>query len=247
MTLAGKVALVTGASRGIGKAIAQKCLEEGANLIITARNEHLLRAVAEEYEGRVLVLAGDIADAGFRRQLVEKAIARFGHLDCFIPAAGVVQFVSLAETSVDVMNFHFNTNFFAVVELTRLVVPYFRDKGSIIYVSSSITSGGFPGLAAYSASKGALEAYMRTAAVELAKPGQDIIVNTIAPGPTQTEMWSSALPPETLAQVAAMISPRLLTKQFGEPAHIADLVVALAHIPTIRGQRIVVDAGYGIH
>lgn len=86
---------------------------------------------------------------------------------------------------------------------------------------------------------------MRTAAVELAAKG--IIVNTVAPGPTKTAIWSQALPPEILQQVAATIGPRLLTCEFGEPDAVAEAVLALVGNPSIRGQRLVTDAGYGIN
>lgn len=241
----GKTVVVTGASRGIGKAIAQKFLSAGANVVLFARNEELLRQVPGEYVGREFVVAGDINEAEDRQRLVQSALTRFGRIDVFVPAAGIVEFVPLEQTTDQILQKHLVTNFTSIVALTNLIIPHLSTGGSIVFVSTSITTGGFPGLAAYSASKGALEAYMRTAAVELAPRG--IIVNTVAPGPTKTEMWSNALPAEVLAQVGAQIGPRLLTRDFCDPEYVADAVALLAQTPTIRGQRIVLDAGYGIN
>lgn len=240
--LKGKTVIVTGASRGIGKAIAQAFLAQGANVVLFARNQALLSQVAEHGNG--LVIAGDITRAEDRQRLIEMTVSRFGQIDILINNAGVVQFASLSDTSEQVFAHHFTTNFFSVAALTNAAVPYIPSGGSVIFISTSITSGGFPGLAAYSASKGALESYMRTAAVELASKG--IIVNAVAPGPTKSDMWANALPPAVLQQIGSQLAPRLLTGDFGDPQFVANAVLLLAQTPTIRGQRLVVDAGYSI-
>ncbi|BCL79820.1 oxidoreductase [Ktedonobacteria bacterium brp13] len=244
-TLAGKTALITGASSGIGQSIAQRFLAEGMNVVLFGRNKQNLQQVAQEHDGRACIVVGDVTAAADRQRLVQSAVDQFGHIDVFVPAAGVLTFAGVEQVTEQVLLHHLNTNFISIVELTNLVVPHIPRGGSVVFISTSITSGGFPGLAAYSASKGALEAYMRTAAVELA--AKDIIVNAVAPGPTKTPIWTQALPPEILQQVAATIGPRLLTREFGDPEAVADAVMALAFNPSIRGQRIVTDAGYGIN
>jgi Tropinone reductase 1 len=116
--------------------------------------------------------------------------------------------------------------------------------GSIIFVSSSISTRGFPHLSAYAATKGALNSFMHCIAVELAP--HHINVNAVLPGPTQTQMWTKALPHPVFEQVGAQIVPRLLTGQFGHPKYVADTVAWLAQTPTVCGQEITIDCGYTI-
>lgn len=247
MSLAGKTVLVTGASRGIGAAIAQKALEDGANVVLTARDVQRLREVASFSQApneRMLIVPGDITVPEFQQQLVNAAVERYKCIDVLVPNAGVVKFAPFSETTEEVLDYHLTTNYTSVVHLCRRVIPHIPSGGSIVFIATSITHGGFPALAAYSASKGAITALMRTLAVELASRG--IAVNAVSPGPTQTELWARALPPEAIQQVGAKILPRLLTGEFGNPREVAETVVFLAQRKSIRGQDIVIDSGYTV-
>ncbi|GHO72095.1 short-chain dehydrogenase [Ktedonobacter sp. SOSP1-52] len=245
----GKVFLITGASRGIGAAIARQALAAGAKVVLTAREDstqllHEVASFTHERAGHALVLAGDINDDNFQHQLVKTATERYGRIDVFVSNAGVVHFANLDDTTEEVLDHHLNTNFKSAVSLTRRVVPHMRYNTSIIYVTTSITNGGFPMLAAYAASKGALKCFMQCMAVELAPQG--IAVNAVAPGPTQTEMWRRALPPGALEHMGGKILPRLLTGEFGNPELVASTVLHVAKTPTIIGQEILIDCGYTI-
>ncbi|EFH79595.1 SDR family NAD(P)-dependent oxidoreductase [Ktedonobacter racemifer] len=248
-SLVGKVFLITGASRGIGAAIARQALEAGAKVVLTARESstqllHEVASFTHERVGQALVLAGDINDDNFQHQLVKTAIERFGRIDVFVSNAGVVHFADLQHTTEEVLDYHLKTNFYSAVSLTQRIVPHIHSGGSIIYITTSITNGGFPMLAAYAASKGALKCFMQCMAVELAPQG--IAVNAVAPGPTQTEMWPRALPKDALEHMGGKILPRLLTGEFGDPQLVASTVLHMAKTPTIRGQEILIDSGYTI-
>lgn len=236
----GKTAVITGASRGIGAAIARRLLFEGANVVLFARDEKRLHAVAGvpyEQSGRALVVAGAVTSRHDRAHLLEVTLTYYQHLDLLVSCAGMVQFQLLSATTEQSLQQQFVTNVFAPLLLTRGAVLHMRDGGSVLFITSSLTEHGFAGLSTYAATKGALRSFAKTLAVELAP--RNIAVNTIAPGPTETELWSNALSQETLAEVRAQIQPRLLTGTFGTAEAIAQVVVMLAQTPTIR-----VDCGY---
>src|SRR5579884_2119610 len=243
----GKTALVTGASRGIGAAIARRLLFEGANVVLFARDEANLHEVAgAPYEqcGRALVVAGDLTNADDRQRLLDDTLVHYQHIDLLVACAGIVQFLPLEQTTEQTLLHQFDLNFFAPAQLTREVVKYMPKGGTLIFITSSITDQGFAGLSTYAASKGALRSFAKTLAVELAPRG--IAFYSIAPGPTETQMWSEALPPETLVQVKKQLRPRLLTGDFGKVDAIAEVVVMLAQVETIRGEEIRIDCGYAI-
>jgi NAD(P)-dependent dehydrogenase (short-subunit alcohol dehydrogenase family) len=247
MILEHKTVIITGASGGIGEAIVQRFRQENANVVLFGRNEKQLQEVANRAgKGRVLVIAGNVNSSEDRQRLLDTTLKQFGRIDIVVPCAGILEFLPLAQTTEETLMTLFHTNFFSVVALTREITPHLmRQGGSIVYISSSIANGGFPQLAAYAATKGALNSFMRCMAVELAE--HYIGVNSVLPGPTQTGMWAKALPDEALAHVGAQILPRLLTGQFGDPHYVADTVVWLARTPTVRGQEIIIDGGYSIN
>jgi NAD(P)-dependent dehydrogenase (short-subunit alcohol dehydrogenase family) len=243
----GKTALLTGASRGIGAAIAQRLLFEGANVVLFARNEARLHEVAKapfEQSGRALVVAGDVTDPADRARLLEQTLTHYSHIDLLISCAATLQFLPFEATCIEQLQQSFTTNVFAPMLLTQQVVPHMRAGSSVIFISSSLTEHGFAGLSTYAATKGALRSFAKTLAVELAPAG--IAVNSIAPGPTETELWTDIFPHDALQTAREHLRPRLLTGGFGNVEAIAEAVVFLAQIPTIRGEDLRIDCGYSI-
>lgn len=242
--LEGKSAIVTGSSRGIGKAIALDLARNGANLVINCRSRvDLAGEVAEEVESMgtgALVVKADISAEEGARRLVEACVERFGRVDALVNNAGTMHrepIESLGEgplkdvISVDLLSC-FYTSRFAVADMIKREIG-----GVIINISSIIGMIGMPGATAYAAAKGGLNGFTACLAREVARHG--IRVNGIAPGYVETEMIED-WPPEHFEKVL----PRIPMRRFAEPREIAEVVSFLIGRGTyITGQTIVVDGG----
>lgn len=245
--LTNKVAVITGASSGIGLAIAQRYLAEGAKIAVFARRGEALEEIAALDRDRVLVVAGDVTSAADLERLRHATIDRFGEVDIVVPNAGVAKVVPFSDTTDAAIAEQFLVNFTGAVQTVRAFLPHVRSGGAVLFITTFLTQVGFPGLAIYSASKAALKSVAQTLAAELAPQG--IRVNSIAPGPIATPIWGGiGLPPEVLGEVAKQVTARLMPGKFGDPEDIAETAVFLGSdaAKNIYGQEIVVDGGYTI-
>ncbi|MCA9239001.1 MAG: 3-oxoacyl-ACP reductase FabG [Planctomycetales bacterium] len=241
--LAGKTALVTGASRGIGRAIAIALAKEGANVAINYQsNEAKAQEVAEEVKAagvQALLVRADLSSSAEARGMVQKVIDEFGSLDVLVNNAGVTADTSLKKMTDEQWEKVIQTNLNGCFYCTSAAVPKMieQNSGRIINVSSMNGQIAAFGQANYSASKGAIIAFTRTAALELAKSG--ITVNTVAPGFTETDMFAAV--PE---KIQDSIKQRIPMGRFGKPEEIASAVVFLATDGDyITGQQINVNGG----
>lgn len=194
----GKVALVTGASQGLGRALALAYAEEGAKIVINSRNESSIKPVAEEAEGKgaeVLALAADVSDGGDVQRLVNAAVERFGRIDVLVNNAGVLgPRVTIEEFPEDEWRKVIDANLTGPYLVSKAVIPHMPEGASIINVVSGVSVEGRAEWGAYSVSKFGIEGLTQILAAELEERG--IRANAVDPGGMRTEMRASAYPEE---------------------------------------------------
>jgi NAD(P)-dependent dehydrogenase (short-subunit alcohol dehydrogenase family) len=210
LSLSGQVAIVTGASRGIGRATALALARAGADLVLAARGEEALRSVAREIEAagrRAEVVVADAVDPAWGRLIVDRALAAFGTVDILVNNAGAAPFrAPLHDTRPEGFERYLLLNVLSAFTATRAVGPVLLAKGSgcVLNVASVAGLAGSPGLSYYAAAKAALVSLTRTAAAEWAPRG--VRVNALAPGWIATDLNAHLredpeLERRTLAQV----------------------------------------------
>ncbi|MAT72433.1 MAG: 3-oxoacyl-ACP reductase [Planctomycetaceae bacterium] len=242
--LDGKTALVTGGSRGIGRAIALDLAREGATVVINYHsNEAAAKAVVDEIEamgGTCHALQADIGKPEEARAMVAKAIEQLGgRLDILVNNAGITRDKSIKKMDDAMWDEVVRTNLGSCFACMSAALPTMIEQhyGRIINISSMNGQIGAFGQANYSASKGGIIALTRTAALELASSG--ITVNTVAPGFTKTDMFA-----EVPEKVQEQIKTRIPLARLGEPEEIAKAVTFLAADGDyITGQQINVNGG----
>ncbi len=188
-----RVIWITGASSGIGESLARVLSDQGAALILSARRRERLEALAAALPGPALVIPLDLTDTPSLPAAVAEAKAWRGHIDILVNNAGISQRARVEDTTVDTVRRVMEINFFAIVELTGLVLPIMLDQGSGHIVNMSSVAGyiATPLRSAYSASKHALRAWSDSLRSEVS--GRGLSVTTICPGYIRTEISRSAL------------------------------------------------------
>lgn len=244
MLLDGKSALVTGASRGIGKAIALALAAEGAQVAInyagnTAKAEEV-KAQIEAAGGRAILVQADVADAAQVEEMVKKVAEEFGSIDILINNAGITRDGLLMRMKEEQWDAVLNTNLKSVFNCTKAVTKLMMKKryGRIVNMSSVVGRMGNAGQANYAAAKAGIIGFSKSVAKELASRG--ITVNMIAPGCIETDM-TAALPDKVKEAMLADIP----LGRVGRPEDIAEAAVFLASDKAgyITGQIINVDGG----
>lgn len=241
--LAGKVALVTGASRGIGRAIAIELAERGAEVAVNYRSRLI---AAEEVRNHILdtggeceLFQGDVSDRMEARRLVNAVHEQFHHIDILVNNAGITRDRSIRKMTDDDWTQVIDTNLNSVFYCTSAVLPAMIEQqyGRIVNIASFVGQAGNFGQANYAASKGAIIAFTKVLALELAK--YNIAVNVVAPGFTETDMVA-AIPAEILEQIRA----RIPLKRLARPEEVAKAVAFLiCDGDCITGQQINVNGG----
>jgi acetoacetyl-CoA reductase/3-oxoacyl-[acyl-carrier protein] reductase len=241
--LNGKTALVTGASRGIGRAIAVELAREGAKVAINFQSsEEKAKEVVYDIRklGGTCVLAkANLANPKEARAMVKQVADEFGHLDVLVNNAGITRDKLLTKMTDEDWIEVIQTNLNAVFFCTSAAIPMMsaQSYGRIVNIGSMNGQVGAIGQANYSASKGGIIAFTRTAALELAK--SNITVNVIAPGFTETDMFA-----KVPANLQAQIRGKIPLNRFAQPEEIAKAVVFLvADGDYITGQQINVNGG----
>ena len=211
--LRGKVVVITGASRGLGRALVLACAKEGANLVVNSRNEDSLRPVAEEAEeagAEVLAIPADVSVGTDVENLADGTIQRFGRVDVLVNNAGLLgPRVPIEEYPEDEWRRVLDANLTAPFLLSRALIPHMSEGGSIINVTSGVSIEGRAEWGAYSVSKFGVEGLTQILAAELEDRG--IRVNSVDPGGMRTEMRAAAYPDE---DPATRITPEENTSVF---------------------------------
>jgi 3-oxoacyl-[acyl-carrier protein] reductase len=185
--LSGRIALVTGASRGIGRAIARKLAEQGAHVVAAARGDNA-RAIADEIGGRAEAMTLDVTAAGAVEEIVASVLQRHGRIDILVNNAGIARDQLMLRMKRDDWDAVLATNLTAAFTLTQAVLkPMIKQRGGrIVCISSVVGQSGNAGQANYAASKAGLIGFAKAVALEVASRG--ITVNVVAPGLIETDM-----------------------------------------------------------
>lgn len=242
--LKGRVSVVTGASKGIGRAIALRLAEEGSSIVLCGRNISLLNNVKKEIEhlgGDSIILPGDVTEPENATNVIEKAIKHYGKVDILVNNAGMNMRSATLDTSMDdwkrVMDVNLNASFY----YCKAVLPYMVEAnyGKIINISSRASKSPHKNAApSYGASKAALNYLTKHIALEFA--GQNIYVNGVCPGPIETDMtkqWSAEFREEAVSTIPL--------RRLGSPKDVANTVLFLASEQSdfITGETINVNGG----
>jgi NAD(P)-dependent dehydrogenase (short-subunit alcohol dehydrogenase family) len=230
-SFANKVVLVTGATSGIGHAVAVKFAAASARVVALGRNEEALREVERAVKsagGDVLTLTVDVTSSDEAKRAIDEAISKFSRLDVFVNAAGHISTGSIETTSLTAWDAMMNVNLRAVFQLMQMASPHLVEtKGNIVNVSSVTGLRSFPGVLAYCVSKAAVDQLTRCAALELAPKG--VRVNAVNPGVVVTEIHKrggmSEADYEKFLEHSKTTHP---LGRVGDPKEIAELIFYLA-------------------
>ncbi len=249
--LNGKVAIVTGAGSGIGRAIALLFAAEGARVVLGGRRRDMLYNVVNEIEvagGTAIALAGDVSTEAYARSLVEEAKGRFGGLDAAVNNAGTLgPMTAIAEVSRGDWDATLATNLTGGFLAAKYQIPAMleRGAGSLIFVSSFVGyTAAMPGMAAYAASKAGVIGLMKTLAVEYGPRG--IRVNALVPGATQTPMADEFM---TTDDVREFVRNLYALKRIADPTEQAHAALFLASDAAsfVTGSVMLADGGVSIN
>lgn len=244
MSNQGKVAIVTGASRGIGRSIAEQLAELGAKVVVnySASSEEAKEVVEAivKNRGEALAIKADISNVSDVKMLFAETIKHFGQIDLLINNAGYMENKLIKDVTETDFDKHFSINVKGTYFACQQAMNYMEDGGRIINVSTSVLGAMLPSYSVYAATKGAVEQITRQLAKEFGPRG--ITINAIAPGPVNTELFTAGKTEEQIETLANINAFRRL----GEPRDISNVVEFLVSEKSqwITGQTIRVNGGY---
>jgi len=244
--LQGKVAVVTGASKGIGAGIAKSLAAAGAAVVVNyaSSREGADRVVADitKAGGKAIAVQGDVAKAADVERLFTEAKKAYGRLDVLVNNAGIYQFAPLEELTEELFHRQFNTNVLGLLQASREAVKHFgADGGSIVNISSVASQLGLPGSSVYAATKGAVDTITQVLAKELAP--KKIRVNAINPGGVETEGTHA------IGVIGGDFEKQMIAQtplgRIGQPEDIAPIAVFLASSDSgwLTGEKLIASGG----
>ena len=248
--LAGRIAIVTGAGRGIGRGIALGYAREGAKVALVSRNTEELQVIADEISasgGEALVAPADVRDSAAVNAVVEQVVAHWGSVDALVNAAGIPMAVPTTELSDEKWQMTLDININGTFFFCRAVAPHMIAKGhgTIINIGSLHSFQGIPMRAAYAASKGGVLQLTRSLATEWAPHG--VRVNCISPGWIRTPLQDEMVRQGRIDRTP--IIARTPIRRIGEVSDIVGPAIFLASDESafIVGEQLIVDGGWGVY
>lgn len=244
MSIKGKVAIVTGASRGIGKAIAEQLAASGAKVVVnystsSKKANELIETIVKN-RGEAIAIKADISKVSDVKLLFSKTIKNWGKVDLLINNAGYMDNKLIKDVTETDFDKHFSVNVKGTYFACQQAMEYMGDCGRIINISTSVLGAMLPSYSVYAATKGAVEQITRQLAKEFGHKG--ITINAIAPGPVNTELFTAGKTEDQIEFIASMNA----FKSLGEPNDISNVVEFLVSEKSqwITGQTIRVNGGY---
>ena len=237
--LEGKIAIVTGGTKGIGLAVTKLFLAEGATVIACSRNKNDLDIDGVDYQKL------DVSNADFCKKVVDYVVSKYGRIDILVNNAGIMKDRTTAKMTDDEFNSVINVNLNGTFNMTRLVGPIMQKNsyGSIINLSSFVASSGNIGQANYVASKAGIEGMTKCWAREFARHGENVRVNAVEPGVILTDIFK-----DTPKEIVDSFAEKTALKRLGKPEEIAKVILFLASDDSsyVTGSIISVDGGIKI-
>lgn len=243
--MSSKLAVITGASTGIGLASAQRLAQEGYRVIITGRNAATLDEAVRQIGAKAIAVKADSANLADLPKLTDAVKQAGGKIDFVFINAGVALFAPVAEVTPEFFDNQMNINVRGAYFTAQALLPYVADGASIAFNASIVKDVGFPGSSVYSATKAAVAVVAKTLAAELA--ARKIRVNVVSPGPISTPIYGKlGMAEADLSGFATHMQASLPLKRFGEAAEVGDLVAFLASDASrfITGVDIPIDGGF---
>jgi len=265
MRLKDKVSIVTGASTGLGLAIAALLAEEGSKVLICCRSEDTGKKAAEIIKkrgGEAFFVKGDVSSTSDAQKIVSETVAKYGKLNILINNAGIAPYFLIEDTSEEIWNQTIDTNLKGVFLMSKYAIPEIKKQGggSIVNIASIAGLIGYESCVAYDASKGGILAMTRALAVDLGRAGTNIRVNAICPGEVIWSDWGEEFHSVTMVKFMEDLSVKEreetlkeMTRRhpigrIGKPEDIAYAALYLAsdEASFVSGTHLVVDGGYTV-
>ncbi len=241
---ANKVAIITGATSGMGLDTAKLFLAEGAKVVLTGRNQEKLDALKSELSGDLLLVKAEASSVRDSKALIQQTVETFGKIDILFLNAGVFKALPLGQLSEKHFDEIYDINVKGPLMTANAAINDLNDGGTIIFNTSVSNVKGMPGVSVYGSSKAALRSIVRTLAVELAP--RNIRVNAVSPGPIETPIWTKTnLTEEEVGGFAAGVSGQVPLGRFGKGTEVAKTVLFLASADAsfITATEVPVDGG----
>jgi NAD(P)-dependent dehydrogenase (short-subunit alcohol dehydrogenase family) len=239
-----KIAVITGATSGIGLAAARQLIKEGAKVVVTGRNPQSVGEAQKEFGANGVAIVADVTKSADLDSLFQRVREKYGRLDVLYVNAGMAKLGSVAETTEEVFDAILDTNFRGAYFTVQKALPLMSDGGAIVFTTSWFDEAGIAGTSAVSASKAALRNLTRTLASELI--GRNIRVNAVSAGVIETPLFGKLGLSESGAQeLGRVLLQQIPAKRFGKPEEVATAVAFLASgdASYITGVELAVDGG----